>query len=69
MIGALLGDFWPYIAGALAIVAVYFKGNRDAKKRQQVKELRQADETRTKMDGVDTSGNDDEWLRNRAKRP
>lgn len=46
IITSLLGDFWPYIAGAVAfvagIVATYLKGRRDAnmKRRAQDAERR-----------------------------
>lgn len=41
MIGALLGDFWPYLIAAggavAAFVAAYFKGRGDGKAKERAK--------------------------------
>ncbi len=38
----LLGDFWPYIAGAAGIIAVYVTGRRDGGKKAKSK-MKEAD--------------------------
>jgi len=43
MIGALLGDLWPYVIGVVAALAgalgLYFKGRSDAKAKRAVQDL------------------------------
>lgn len=68
----LLSEFWPHIAalGAFIVTAIgiYTKGRTDANKKHHIEELENAHETHERIDGVDLSGDDSEWLRDRAKR-
>lgn len=71
LILALFGDFWPYIAGALALAGTWLAGRRSGDKRAQAKADREQIETRKEIDDA-THGGDvrlaDEFLRNRDKR-
>ena len=53
MIGALLGDLWPYVIGALTAIAgalgLYWKGRADAKAK------RKADEAARKIKTLETA--------------
>ena len=66
----LLSEFWPYIAGGLAFLAgvfgVYRKGRRDESNKHKIKEMERNHETRKRMDDIDTSGDNADWLRERA---
>ena len=53
----LLGDFWPYIAGALAVAGTWLAGRRSGDKRAQAKADREHIETRKEIDDA-TIGND-----------
>ena len=72
MIGALLSRAWGYIAAlgaALALLAaMYAKGRKDASTGRKIKDLENAQKTRARMDGVDTRGDDADWLSKRSKR-
>ena len=59
-----------FIAGLLSIagVVLYRKGQKDADNENQLQDHNEYVETRKRIDGVDNSGSDDEWLRERAKR-
>jgi len=49
MIGALLGDLWPYIIAAFTAIAgalgLYFKGRSDAKAKRSVQDLTEHKDT------------------------
>lgn len=68
----ITGTLWPYIAAAFAalagMVAVYAKGRKDAKNKQEKEQADAYRETRKRVDAADTGGDDDEWLRKRAGR-
>ena len=75
MIGAILGDLWPYIlaAGALAagVVGAYLRGRKDASDKAEKRATKTYIQTRKQMDEANTPthGADvDKWLRDRAKR-
>lgn len=46
----------------------YSKGRSDANLRNERDQLKAKDETRNRIDSVDTSGDDTDWLRNRSQR-
>ena len=53
MIGAVLGlveQFWPFIAGAVAILVAYFKGGSDQKHKAKVDDLEGAINVRKEAD-------------------
>lgn len=68
---ALLGEFWPYIAGAAGLVAVWLSGRRSGGQREKLKAAREQIETRKEIDNA-TIGNDpaaaDRFLLERDKR-
>jgi len=75
MIGALLGDLWPYMLAAGGVVAAfigaYLRGRKDASDKAEKRAARTYIETRKEMDdaNIPTHGADvDKWLRDRAER-
>lgn len=56
MIGTLIAEFWPYIAGLLAFVGaalgLYGKGRKDAKAKQKAKEAKANEETHTRINNL-----------------
>ena len=75
MIDLILGNLWPYIlaAGALVagVVGAYLRGRKDASDKAEKRAARTYIETRKEMDdaNIPTHGADvDKWLRDRAKR-
>lgn len=72
LIAALLSRAWGYVAGlgaALALIgAVYAKGRKDASTGRKIKDMEDEQKTRDRMDGIDTSGDDVDWLSKRGKR-
>ena len=62
--------FWAFITGLLSIggVVLYSKGRNDEGDKNELQELNEYQATRKRIDGVDDSGDDAEWLRERAKR-
>ena len=58
------------VAGLLSILgaALYALGTRNANHENEIQDHNEYVETRKRIDGVDTGGNDAEWLRERAKR-
>ena len=75
MIGALLGDFLPYIISALigigALIGVYAGGRKAGADKTKRKAAEDYIKTRKRIDEVSSPADDaaaDEWLRDRAKR-
>ena len=58
------------VAGLLSVLGVvlYALGKKDANHENEIQDHNEYVETRKRIDGVDTSGNDADWLRERAKR-
>lgn len=58
------------VAALLAFGAalIYAKGRKDAYDADQLEDHNEYIATRKRMDAVDDSGDDDEWLRERANR-
>jgi len=75
VIGALLGDLWPYLlagGGILAaFIGTYLRGRKDATDKAEKLAAITYIETRKEMDdaNIPTHGADvDKWLRERGKR-
>lgn len=53
MIGALIGDFWPYIAAAVGVIlttlGAYRKGRGDEKRNQKIEDHERAGEIRDRV--------------------
>lgn len=69
---SVLGEIWPYIAGAVASLAAvagaYLKGRNDQSSDEELKRAYDYQETRERMDEVDPAADADaarERLRNR----
>ncbi len=65
MIGALLGDLWPYLIAAATTIAgalgLYFKGRADAKAKRKADELKQEVKAHERINEADTgAGLDDD---------
>jgi hypothetical protein len=65
MIGALLGDLWPYLIAAVTAIAgalgLYFKGRADAKAKRKADELKQEVKAHERINKADTgAGLDDD---------
>ena len=58
------------VAGLLSVLGVvlYALGKKDANHENEIQDHNEYVETRKRIDGVDTSGDDADWLRERAKR-
>ena len=58
------------VAALLSVAALllYRKGHKDADNENEIQDHNEYVETRKRIDGVDTSGDDADWLRERAKR-
>ena len=58
------------VAGLLSVLGVvlYALGKKDANHENEIQDHNEYVETRKRIDGVDTSGSDADWLRERAKR-
>jgi hypothetical protein len=77
MIGALLPDIWPYLAGLVAIIGaalgLYAKGRADVKTKTALQEAERYAKTRKEMDDAQVVSDDPavlrEWLRERGKQP
>ena len=58
ILSALIGDLWPYIAGAFAfiagIVGVYLKGRGDANAKRDLGNAKKAEKSTKDMNNVDT---------------
>lgn len=75
MIGALLGDLWPFLVGLAggiaALVGAWAKGKRDGRQEAARKADEAYRETRERIDAVDV-GDDPallrDWLRDRGQR-
>jgi hypothetical protein len=75
MLSALLPDFWPYLAGLLALIGaalgLYAKGKGDAKAKTALQAAEAYAKTRKEMDDADTLGNDPDaarrWLHERGQ--
>lgn len=72
---ALLGDFWPYIAGAVAFVAgvlgLYAKGRSDAKAKAVAKDAKAALKTHERIENAKIEKDPDDarrWLDSHSKR-
>lgn len=79
MIQALIGEFWPYLVGGVAIVLAYFgvrmKGKSDGRQeiqaqinKQAVESAKDARDVQIKVDRMPSGGADAElrrkWMRN-----
>jgi len=57
MIWTILGDFWPYVGGAVASLAVlvgaYFKGSANEKAKMAAKKAKANDDTHKRIDKVE----------------
>ena len=72
MIGALLGDLWPYLIAAATAIAgalgLYFKGRSDANTKRKADELKQEVKAHERINEADTgAGLDDDQRRERLR--
>lgn len=72
MIGAIIAEFWPQIGAAILTVftglGIYLKGRSDSKTKNKLEDANAYIETSERIDNVDLSGDDAEWLRERSKK-
>ncbi len=50
LISSLIAEFWPYIAGAIALAATWFSARSSGKKSERTKQTREKLETTERID-------------------
>ena len=75
ILSALIGDLWPYIAGAVAFIAgalgIYAKGRSDAKAKAREQHKDEALQTHERIDDAEITDTPDDaraWLGSHPKR-